>query len=102
MPLFRSVDKCQLLANADGDPISYTDGTNLTSANWVDTDCTKVTAKAGEYRVVRAVTTSTPFLPELPLTGGTARDIFLITGLLAAAVAGVSAFVIQRRRRSQA
>lgn len=102
MPLFRAVDKCQLLADADNNPMSYTTGMDLSKANWVDTDCTKVTAKAGEYRVVRAVTTSTPFLPELPLTGGTARDIFLITGLLAAAVAGVSAFVIRRRRLTQA
>lgn len=100
MPVLWNVKKCQLLADADDNPISYTSGMNLDTANWVDTDdCTKVSAKAGEYRVVRAVATFNPLNLTLPLTGGRASDLFTLIGLLAILAAAISSIFARKRRR---
>lgn len=98
MPIPWKITTCQLLSNSEGKPVSYTSDMNLDNANWTDVECNKVTANAGEYRIVRAVTEQNKANLTLPLTGGRAADWFTFGGIGAAALAAVLNRLLRRRK----
>lgn len=98
LPFMWKHSQCEILTDSAGRPVNYTSETSLTAGTWTTQACNNIVVPAGNYYVIRATSYNAAVVPKLPITGGMAKDYYLIGGALIGGAGLVIAPLIRRRK----